>query len=180
MRRALTAALITATSLAAAAPALASEQAESDARGDTMGHPSGSRANVDIVTAGAGDAKHGKIAQTVTFAGNAGDPHHGGLVPLLYINVPSYAGYAIECDFYVGREEGRDGVYECATKKRVGKAKITRKGSGTLRYVFSPKSIGKPKVYEWAFAVLGNGTDGTYEYFDRAPDTQSEMFTYRR
>lgn len=177
MRRVLAAALVTAAaSFAAAAPALAHEQTESDASGDTAGHPASS-ANVDIVKADAGDAKHHKIAQTVTFAGNAGDPHRGGLVPLLYINVPSWGGGAIECDYYVGRKNGRDGVYECGTRDRVGKAKIQRRGAHTLRYVFSPKAIRSPDVYEWAFAVVGK-SDGVYETFDRAPDTQSEMFTY--
>jgi hypothetical protein len=165
-----------AASLAAVAPALAHTQTESDAGGDTRGHPS-SPANVDIVGARAGDAKHHKIAQTVTLAGSAGDPHHGGLVPMLYINVPSWGGGDIECDYYVGRKDGRDGVYECGTRDRRGKAKIQRKGAHSLRYVFSPKAIRSPDAYEWAFAVVGKA-DGVYETFDRAPDTQSEMFTY--
>ncbi|MEA2374474.1 MAG: hypothetical protein QOD53_937 [Thermoleophilaceae bacterium] len=167
-----------AAAVTSVAPALADTDSVSDPRGDTMGHPSGSRANVDIVGSSAGDAKHGKIVQTVKVAGKAGDPHHGGLVPLLYINVASYGGGTRECDFYVGRLHGRDGVFTCATQYRVGSATVTRKSGNTIRYVFSPRAIGKPSEYEWAF-VLQAKADGTIEDFDRVPDTQVGMETYR-
>ena len=164
--------------LSSAGSALAHTDSVSDPRGDTMGHPSTARQNVDIVGSSAGDAKHGKIVQTVKLAGKAGDPHHGGLTPLLYINVASYGGGTRECDFYVGRLHGRDGVFTCGPQERMGSASVTRKSSTTLRYAFSPKAIGNPSSYEWAFVVQGKSA-GTTVDFDRVPDTQVGMETYR-
>lgn len=167
-----------AAALSSAGSALAHTDSVSDPRGDTIGNPPTSRRNVDIVGSSVGHAKHGKIVQTVKLAGKAGDPHHGGLTPLLYINVPSYSGATRECDFYVGRLHGRDGVFTCGPQERVGSASVTRKNSTTLRYTFSPKTIGNPSSYEWAFVVQGKA-DGTIEDFDRVPDTQLGMETYR-
>ena len=158
--------------------ALAHSDSATDPRGDVAGNPPGAHANFDIVGSTIGDASHGKVTQTVKVAGALGDPNHGGLVPLLYINVPSYPGATRECDFFVGRVRSHDGVYTCATVKRVGPATIVRKGGNTLRYMFSPKAIGRPPSYEWAFVTEGRA-DGTIETFDRIPDGQTSMYTYK-
>jgi hypothetical protein len=132
---------------------------------------------VDIVGASAGDGKHGKIVQKVRVAGGALDANRSDARTMLYINVPSYGGGARECDFYVGFRGSRPGVYTCGYRYRVGSAKISRSGS-SIRYSFSPKAIGRPGSYEWAFVVQGS-VDGTIEDFDRVPDDQVGMQSYR-
>jgi hypothetical protein len=179
MRRLATGAVAAAmVALGCSATAFGHTGSATDPSGDVAGNPSGNPANFDIVASTFGDGPHGKLVHTVRVAGAFGNPQGSGLVPLLYINVPSYPGATRECDYFVGRVKSRVGVFLCGTRKRLGGATIVRRGGNALRYTFNSKAIGRPAAYEWAFVFQGPGSGTTVDY-DRIPDGQTSMYTYQ-
>jgi hypothetical protein len=139
-----------------------------DDRGETVGQPAGGPDSVDIVRGAYGHTKSGKLWHKVTIAGQAADPSEAdGPVPVLYIDVVFHAGNR-ECDFFVGRFDGELGVFDCGSLDKVAPARIVRTSEHSTRYVFSPRAIGSPSHYGWAFVTEGPSGD-TYMRYDRLP-----------
>jgi hypothetical protein len=137
-----------------------------DAHGDVMGHPAGTKANYDIVSASYHKLGGSRLQHTVTLAGKAAATPKGIHAPWLLVLVPNYSGATSECDFYVAPE----GVYACGTNTRRGGATVTRTGSGTIKYVFDRAAILNPRAYDWAFRFRGRSRGATVT-LDRLPDT---------
>ncbi|MDQ3935259.1 MAG: hypothetical protein M3340_11600 [Actinomycetota bacterium] len=172
MRRATAIAALAAAAVLGTAQLVQADSATvTDARGDIVGEPPGGGESADIVAAAYGHTKSGKLWHKVTIAGQAADPAAGGgVLPLLYIDDDSGPGRgARECDFLVGRHDGRLGVFECGSLERVGSVRVTRTSEYSTRYVFSPKAIGNPDEYGWAFVTEGP-SDGTWMRYDRVPE----------
>src|SRR5918999_834284 len=131
-------------------PGVASSDRISDASGDVEGEPAGGASRADIVRVANGHGKKGDMWHSVTVSGAAADPAKGGLVPLLYIEVPNRANGTSECAYFVGRHRGKLGVFTCGYGDRVAKARIVRTSEHTIKYTFNRKALGSPSWYDWA------------------------------
>ena len=168
-----------ALALAAAPLAIAATDTATDARGDVEGSPPGGDAAADLVRATAGRDSHGNITQTVTIAGAAPNPSGGGIVPFLYLEMPTMANGMSECAAFVGQFNGRLGVFRCGTGHRIGWARIVRTSRHTTRYTFSPRALGNPASYDWAvYTRSRSSAPGSWTQYDRLPSTEYEYFTY--
>jgi hypothetical protein len=143
----------------------ASDEAIDDDTGDTYNAPAGHADDVDFTSATYGKGPHGTRQHDVSVAGTMSKSR----LPLLLLDDPNHAGVTQDCDYFVGRNQGKVALYECGTQDRLGKAKIKRVNSHTLRYTFNPKSIGNPETYGFAF-ILRGPADGTQVDYDRVPN----------
>jgi len=153
---------------------IAADESVDDDTGDTYNAPASHPKDFDFTSATYGKGPHGTVQHSVSVAGTASTSR----LPLLLIDVASHPGVAQDCDYFVGRNQGKVAVYECGTQRRLGSASITKTGSHTFRYRFNPKSIGSPSSYGFAFIMRGpyGGTqvdydrvpnyDATWEYYD--------------
>jgi hypothetical protein len=172
-------ALAGALALAAAPAGIAGSGSASDPRGDTWGDPSGGAGPVDFVRATYGHAKNGNLVHKVTVAGNVANPASGsGNVPMLWIEDPQDPNGHADCRYFIGRHEGRLGVFTCGYGDRVASARIKRTSSNTIRYEFSPGAIGNPPSYGWAALVMAPA-DGTALWADRLPDGDHSFLTHK-
>lgn len=141
-----------------------------DASGDLLDPPTSvSSGSVDIVRATFGHSR-GRLVHTVTTAGSVPDPRRSANVPMLLIEHPTTPNGTRECTFFIGRHEGRLGVFTCGYGDRVGSARITRTGSRTIRYEFAPKAIDNPSRYEWAAITRAQTRYARSADVDRLPD----------
>jgi hypothetical protein len=179
MRRALLALTLACAAAIATAPlGIADSSSFSDPRGDTYDTPSGGSGGVDLVRASHGDTKSGRLVHTISVAGNVANPASGGNVPMLWIEDPARSNGNADCRYFVGRHEGRLGVFTCGYGDRVAGARIVRTSAHTIRYEFSPSAIDNPASYDWAFVVKAPAT-GTQWWIDRLPDGDHAFNTYR-
>ena len=178
MRRALIAvAAAVATTLAVAPLGVAGSGSISDPRDDLWAEPSESKASLDIVRASFGHASGGRLVHKLTLAGAAPDPASAN-VPLLYLEDPVRPnGGTSYCRYFVGRKDGRLGVFTCGYAERVASARIRRTSSNTLRYEFSARAIDNPSSYQWAFVTRGTAF-GTQADLDRLPDGDHSFATH--
>lgn len=188
MRRALLLLALTSVALLAVAPlGLAGSGSHSDPSGDLYRTPTNgvSAESVDIVRATFGH-RRGKLVHTITTAGAAADPARGGEVPMLWIESPQNQGGdseepqgngTAECTWFIGRFEGRIGVFTCGYGDRVASARVTRTSARTVRFEFSPKAIGNTRTYEWA-ALTQAPAGGTRVWVDRLPDGDHSYFVH--
>ena len=173
------AALAAAALVASAQFVLADNRSVDDFRGEVIGEPPGGAEAADIVRASYGHGRGGRVWHKVTIAGRAPDPSRTGqLVPILFIDVPNHGTGARECDYFVGRFEGRIGLFQCGSLDRIAAARVTRTSEHSTRYAFSTKPFGSPRSYDWAFAVEGP-SDGTWIRYDRLPDGDRAYLTHR-
>jgi hypothetical protein len=117
----------------------------------------------DIVRATHGHASRGRLVHTVTVAGQASVADQ-----FLWIEDPERPNGTSYCRYFVGRHEGRTGVFTCGYADRVGSARIRRTSSNTIRFEFSPRAIDNPARYDWA-AVSFGPSGGSTGYIDRVP-----------
>lgn len=157
---------------------LASSESFSDPRGDLDPPATSNSANYDIVRATEGHASGGRLVHTVSVAGTIADPARAE-PPRLYIEDPASdaANGTAQCRYFVGRFEGRLGVFTCGYGDRVGSARIRRTSSRTVRYEFSARAIGNPATYRWA-AVTSGPVQGTTSLVDRIPTGDNAFFTH--
>ena len=179
MRRiAIAGALAAGLVLAGVPTGLASSGTFSDPRGDLDPPAASNSANYDIVRATEGHASKGRLVHTVSVAGSIADPARAE-PPRLYIEdtASDAPNGQAQCRYFVGRFEGRLGVFTCGYGDRVGSARITRTSSRTVRYVFSARAIGNPAAYRWA-ALTNGPTTGTTSLLDRIPSGDNAFFTH--
>ncbi len=158
------------------APAgLAGGGSVSDPRGDQ--DPAGSSARYDIVRSTFGHASGRRLVHTVTMAGDVGNPASAE-VPQIYIEDPDAPNGTATCRYFVGRHDGRLGVFTCGYADRVASARIRRTGSSTVRYEFKQSAIGSPASYRWAVVSRGP-TIGTTGIVDRLPSGDNAFHTHR-
>ena len=175
MRRFALLGLVLATAFLAVTPlGLAGSGSFSDPRGDQ--DPSSASANFDIVRATYGHSK-GRLVHTVTVAGTIANPASAD-PPELWIEDPEAPNNTSDCRYFVGRFEGRLGVFTCGYAERVGSARIRRTSSTTVRYEFSPKAIGSPDSYRWAFLTRTTAAGGTLALVDRLPSGDHRFHTH--
>ena len=179
MRRALpTAILALAAVFATALTAGANSSSHSDPSGDLFDSPVGvSSGSVDIVRATAGH-RSGNLVHTVTTAGSVASPTEGH-APVLFIEHPTQPNGTAECTWYVGRRNGRYGVFKCGTGTRVASARITRSGSRTMRFEFNPRFMNNPESYEWAARTRARTRYTASSWVDRLPSGNQEFLTHQ-
>ena len=172
-------ALSVAAILAAASLSTANSGSSSDPSGDVGEVPQGvSSSSVDIVRASYGHARKGKLVHKVSVAGNVPDPASGN-APLLFIEAPDEPNGQADCAFFVGRHQGKYGVFTCAYGDRVGSLKMTRTSSSTVRFEFKASAIGSPPQYEWAALTRIRTRHSNSYLVDRAPSADHAFFTHR-
>jgi hypothetical protein len=163
-----------------ALPAAADSGSITDKRGDTVNAPS-PKADWDIVRAGFGHTKDGKLRHWVVVAGTIGHPRAGmGSTPRLYINVPGHVSDNPDCDYFVDpvppgvgpnkSDHWKYYVHTCTNgvSKIVGPAVATRPTSHRIVLVFGRHAIGNPDHYGWQMAFP---SDGDNPPIDQAPNT---------
>jgi hypothetical protein len=171
MRRALLIAVLSLAAVLVAAPAgSGSSGSFSDARGDIIAQPVGvSSGSVDIVRATQGHSR-GRLVHTVTTAGNVGNPARGTNFPLMFIERPGVANGTAECAYFIGRHNGRFGVFRCGYGSFVASVSIRRTSARTVRFEFSPRALGNPPSYQWAFRTRAATRDSHSMWLDRLPN----------
>jgi hypothetical protein len=177
MRRfALLGALSAGLVLTGAPAGLAGSGSFSDPRNDLDPKAASDSARYDIVRATVGHARGRRLVHTVSVAGGIANPASAE-VPLLYIEdtAADAPNGTSTCRYFVGRHEGRLGVFTCGYGDRVASARIRRTSSSTVRYEFKEKAIGSPDSYRWAFVTRGP-TDGTTSILDRLPSGDNFAF----
>jgi hypothetical protein len=182
MRRALIAlALAVAVVLSGGALVLANGGSATDPRGDLSNKPaSGNSSAVDLVGATFGHASGGRLVHTVSVAGSIANPATAASgVPMIWIEDPVQSNGTRECRYFVGRNDGKLGVFTCGYGDRVAGAKITRTSAHTIRYEFSAGAIGNPSSYAWQVSVKVPTDDGVDEWIDRLPDGDHILLTHR-
>lgn len=163
------AAALAGLALAAAPLGLADSSSFSDPRGDLdPTGPDRPSDRYDLVRATQGHTRSGRIVHTVTVAGDIANPASEE-VPFLWIDVPERPNGTQDCRYFVGRHDGRLGVFTCGYGERVGSARIRRTGAHTVRYEFSPRAIDDPASYDWAFVAFAS-VSGTRAWIDRLPN----------
>ena len=175
-RKPLLASLAAAALLAAAPLGLADSGSFPDPRGDL--DPTGARkpsSSHDLVRATQAHSKR-RLVHTVTVAGDAPNPA-AAPVPVIWIEVPDEPNGTSQCRYFVGRQDGRLGVFTCGYAERVGSARIRRTSPSTVRYEFSPRAIGNPGRYFWAVASYGPA-ENTQGDIDRLPDDDHARITH--
>jgi hypothetical protein len=179
MRRALSLAVTTALLvLASAAPASASSGSATDPSGDLYDQPvSGGSGPFDLVRATFGH-RGSRLVHTVTTAGSVPDPASGN-APMLFIEDPIDPNGTAECTYFVGRFNGRYGVFRCGYGTRAGSLRMTRTGSRTVRYEFSPKAVGNNANYEWAALTRTRTRYNVAMWVDRLPDGDHSYLTHQ-
>jgi hypothetical protein len=164
--------------LATAAVGGASSGTVTDPSGDLYDQPTtGSSASYDLVRATFGHSR-GRIVHTVTTAGNVPDPASGG-APMIHIVDPVDPNGTSECRYFIGRFDGRFGVFKCGYGTRVGSLRMTRTGARTVRFEFSPKAIGNPASYEWAVRTRTRTRYNVAYWVDRLPDGDRTNLTHQ-
>ncbi|HEX8647366.1 MAG TPA: hypothetical protein VF715_10735 [Thermoleophilaceae bacterium] len=165
--------------LAAAATVSAGSGAVSDPSGDLYDVPTtGGSGQVDIVRATFGHSG-GRLVHTVTTSGDIPDPAAGATSPMLFIEHPTTANGTAECTYFVGRHAGKLGVFTCGYGDRVGSARIRRTSARTVRFEFSPRAIGNPASYEWAFLTRVRTRYNASTWVDRLPDGDHGYLTHQ-
>lgn len=180
MRRALLITMLACASVLAAAPvASAASGSFTDPSGDTFGgQPTGnSSGSLDIVRATFGH-RGGRLVHKVTTAGDVGNPARGTNFPLLLIEHPTLPNGTAECTYFVGRHNGRLGVFACGYGTYLGSARITRTSARTVRFEFSPRAIENPPTYEWAFSTRSPTQYNAMVWADRIPSPDQEFFVH--
>lgn len=179
MRRALlSVAVAVVVVLATAAVGNAGSGSATDPSGDLYDTPaSGGSGPADIVRATFGHSK-GRLVHTVSTAGNIPDPAAGSGSPVIFIEHPTRPNGTAECTYFVGRHEGRLGVFTCGYGDRVGSARIRRTSARTVRFEFSPRAIGNPPNYEWAALTRAQTRFNPAMWVDRVPDGDHVFFTH--
>jgi hypothetical protein len=170
-RRALTLLATCFGALACAAIAIANEGSATDPSGDVKHNPPGKDSRYDIVKVTYGHTANGDLVQTVKVKGKVISPTStSGAPPLLWIDVPGKVASRAGCnysDYFVLDGE----VDECGDGPKTGDATVTKLGSHTLVFQFSPAAIGSPAKYGIAFVEEGSNAKGNgLVFFDRAPD----------
>ena len=174
MRRgALLSLFLAAVFLATAPLGLAGSGSVNDQRGDQA--PSTATSRYDIVRATFGHS-NGRLVHTVSVAGDIANPTSTD-PPMLLIEDPKAPNGIAQCRYFVGRFEGRLGVFTCGYADRVASARIRRTSSSTVRYEFSRKAIGSPASYRWAFVTEAT-TNGTKFLVDRLPTGDNAFHTH--
>ncbi|MDQ1696887.1 MAG: hypothetical protein QOJ03_2240 [Frankiaceae bacterium] len=173
--------IVTTTTLLAlvALPASADSGAIHDVRGDTVNAPA-PKAGYDIVRAGWGHAKGGRLRHWVVAAGTVGHPRTGmGSLPDLYINVPGQVADNPTCDYFLQEVPPGVGanttshwkyyVFPCSNNspQAIAPVAATRPTGHRIQLVFGRHAIGSPAHYGWAMAFP---SDGDNPPIDRAPD----------
>lgn len=162
------------------APAgLAGSGSFSDPRGDLDPDAASNADRYDIVRGTEGHKRGGRLVHTVSVAGGIGNPASSE-VPLLYIEdtAADAPNGTSSCRYFVGRHEGRLGVFKCGYGERVAGARIRRTSSSTVRYEFTERAIGRPAAYRWAFVARGP-TNGTTSILDRLPSGDQAFLTHK-
>ena len=157
---------------------LASTESFSDPRDDLDPPAASNAADYDIVRATEGHS-NGRLVHTVSVAGNIANPA-SAQVPWLYVEDTrsDRPNGTATCRYFVGRFEGRLGVFTCGYGDREAGARIRRTSSRTVRYEFTPRAIGSPASYRWAFVTEGP-TDGTRSLVDRLPSGDNVFLTHK-
>lgn len=155
---------------------LASTESFSDPRNDLDPPAASNAANYDIVRATEGHS-NGRLVHTVSVAGSIANPASAD-PPMLWIEDPDEPNRTAQCRYFIGRVEGKLGVFTCGYGDRVASARIRRTSSRTVRYEFSPKAIGNPASYRWAFLTEGP-TQGTTSLLDRLPSGDNAFVTHK-
>jgi hypothetical protein len=174
VRRAVLGAAVAGAVLTLAPLGIAKSGSFSDSRGDVR--PAGTTnpgPRYDIVRATEGHTSRGRLVHTITVAGNA------SLDDLyVFIQHSELPNYTRECRWFVGRFDGRAGVFTCGYAERVASARVRRTSSSTVRFEFSPSAIENVASYEWA-AVARGPTERTHAYLDRLPTADNDFITHR-
>ena len=173
--RAILGAVLAGVALTTAPLGVAGSGSVADPRGDL--DPSGSSSREDIVRASHGHTRNGRLVHTVTVAGDVGNPASAD-IPQLWIEDPELPNGTSQCRYFIGRFEGRLGVFTCGYGERVAGARIRRTSSNTVRYEFKPSAIDNPANYNWAFVTKGP-VQGTQSFVDRLPDGDHAFLNHR-
>jgi hypothetical protein len=176
MRRKVLLGAATAVVVLAAAPlGLAGSDSFSDPRGDLDSDGSmDAGPRYDLVRATHGHTESGRLVHTVTVAGSAST---GDL--FLRIEDPEMPNGTTQCRWFVGRHDGRFGVFTCGYADRVGSARVRRISSSTVRFEFSPRAIDNTASYQWAAVSEGPSDGGVTALFDRLPSGDHAFITHR-
>jgi hypothetical protein len=181
MRKAVMA-LTLAGALALAPAAAADAGSASDPRDDLFDAPASGSATFDIVRATFGH-KRGQLVHTVSVAGSVASPASLN-APYLLIQEPGGAqdpgnpnGQA-DCRYFVGRHQGRLGVFTCGYGDRVAGARVTRTSGSTIRFEFSPRAIGNLPAYQWKAVTEGQGRYAARSQIDKLPSGDRTYLTH--
>lgn len=180
MRRVLLGLALTVTVvLAVTSLGIANSGSAGDPSGDLGDTPVGiSSSSVDIVRASSGHGRGGRLVHKVSVAGNVPDPASGN-APMLFIEATDEPNGQADCAYFVGRHQGRFGVFTCGYGDRVGSLRMTRTSGSTVRFEFKASAIGNPPEYHWA-ALTRSRTRYSSSYFvDRLPSPDHTFITHR-